>query len=220
MPTRNTERCSELVESHGAAWGDQGLKMTQTNAASVPSSPLSLIAELTHRCPLHCLYCSNPLEMQRAESGAYDGRLAKGLSAGRQDGSSASPPDWRRASGAEDLPELIRAGRDAGLYVNMITSGVGLTEDRLATLVEAGLEHLQLSFQDLDEVSANHIAGTRAHAIKLALVPILKRYPWRSPSTSLFIAEPRPSGGVHCAGRRAATRPAGDQHMCSTTAGR
>jgi pyrroloquinoline quinone biosynthesis protein E len=77
----------------------------------------------------------------------------------------------------KDLPELIRAGRDAGLYVNMITSGVGLTEDRLATLVEAGLEHLQLSFQDLDEVTANHIAGTRAHAIKLALVPVLKRYP-------------------------------------------
>jgi pyrroloquinoline quinone biosynthesis protein E len=59
----------------------------------------------------------------------------------------------------------------------MITSGVGLTEERLATLVEAGLEHLQLSFQDLDEVSANHIAGTKAHAIKLALVPVLKRSP-------------------------------------------
>jgi len=77
----------------------------------------------------------------------------------------------------KDLPELIRAGREAGLYVNMITSGVGLTEERLATLVEAGLEHLQLSFQDLEETSANHIAGTKAHAIKLALVPVLKRFP-------------------------------------------
>ena len=151
--------------------------MTQTNPVPAPSSPLSLIAELTHRCPLHCLYCSNPLEMQRAES-------------------ELTTEDWRRVfqqagqmgvlhlhlTGGEplarkDLPELIRAGRDAGLYVNMITSGVGLTEDRLATLVEAGLEHLQLSFQDLDEVTANHIAGTRAHAIKLALVPVLKRYP-------------------------------------------
>ncbi|HEY2039546.1 MAG TPA: pyrroloquinoline quinone biosynthesis protein PqqE [Edaphobacter sp.] len=151
--------------------------MIQTNVAPVPSTPLSLIAELTHRCPLHCLYCSNPLEMQRAES-------------------ELTTEDWRRVfqqagemgvlhlhlTGGEplarkDLPELIRAGRDAGLYVNMITSGVGLTEDRLTTLVEAGLEHLQLSFQDLDEVSANHIAGTRAHAIKLALVPVLKRYP-------------------------------------------
>jgi pyrroloquinoline quinone biosynthesis protein E len=151
--------------------------MTQTNTTLVPSSPLSLIAELTHRCPLHCLYCSNPIEMQKAET-------------------ELSTEDWRRVfqqaaqmgvlhlhlTGGEplarrDLPELIRAGREAGLYVNMITSGVGLTEDRLATLVEAGLEHLQLSFQDLDEVSANHIAGTRAHAIKLALVPVLKRFP-------------------------------------------
>ncbi len=76
----------------------------------------------------------------------------------------------------KDLPELIASARDAGLYVNMITSGVGLTEEKLKTLVDAGLEHLQLSFQDLDEESANHIAGTRAHAIKLALVPVLKKF--------------------------------------------
>jgi PqqA peptide cyclase len=139
--------------------------------------PFSLIAEVTHRCPLHCLYCSNPLEMQRAE-----GEL--------------STEDWQRVfnqaaklgilhvhlTGGEplarkDLPELIKSARAAGLYVNMITSGVGLSEDRLATLVDAGLEHLQLSFQDIDEVSANHIAGARSHALKLALVPVLKRYP-------------------------------------------
>jgi len=151
--------------------------MTSPTPSPVPSTPLSLIAELTHRCPLHCLYCSNPIEMQRAES-------------------ELSTEDWRRVfqqaaqmgvlhlhlTGGEplarkDLPELIRAGRDAGLYVNMITSGVGLTEERLGGLVEAGLEHLQLSFQDLEETSANHIAGTRAHAIKLALVPVLKKFP-------------------------------------------
>lgn len=151
--------------------------MTSPATISTPRFPLSLIAEVTHRCPLHCLYCSNPLEMQRAES-------------------ELSTEDWKRVfqkaaemgvlhlhlTGGEplarkDLPELIRAGREAGLYVNMITSGVGMTEERLAGLVEAGLEHLQLSFQDIEEASANHIAGTRAHAIKLALVPVLKRYP-------------------------------------------
>ena len=141
-----------------------------------PDKPFSLIAELTHRCPLHCLYCSNPLEMKQARNE---------LPAG----------DWKRVfqqaaamgvlhlhlTGGEplvrnDLAELVASGREAGLYVNMITSGVGLTEQRLAGLVEAGLEHLQLSFQDLDETSANFIAGTRAHAIKVALVPVLKRY--------------------------------------------
>jgi pyrroloquinoline quinone biosynthesis protein E len=141
------------------------------------TKPLSLIAEVTHRCPLHCLYCSNPLELKRAEE-------------------ELSTEDWKRIfqqaaelgilhahlTGGEplarkDLAQLIGAARAAGLYVNMVTSGVGLTEERLATLVDAGLEHLQLSFQDLDEESANHIAGTRAHALKLALIPILKKFP-------------------------------------------
>jgi pyrroloquinoline quinone biosynthesis protein E len=130
---------------------------------SAPNStahPLSLVAELTHRCPLHCLYCSNPIEMRKAadelttedwervfREAAALGVLQLSLTGGE--------PLVRK-----DLAELIASGRKAGLYVNMITSGVGLSSDRLAALVEAGLEHLQLSFQDLDEASANHIAGT------------------------------------------------------------
>lgn len=139
--------------------------------------PLSLIAELTHRCPLHCLYCSNPIEMKKAadelttedwkrvfyEAGAL-GILQLNLTGGE--------PLLRK-----DLAELIASGRKAGLYVNMITSGVGLTEGRLAQLVEAGLDHLQLSFQDLEESAANHVAGTKAHAIKLALASIIRKFP-------------------------------------------
>ena len=139
--------------------------------------PQSLIAELTHRCPLHCVYCSNPLEMQRAED-------------------ELSTADWQRVfiqaadlgvlhahfTGGEplarrDLPELIRSASAAGLYVNMVTSGVGLTEAHLTELVAAGLDHLQLSFQDVDEQSANLIAGTRAHHLKLALADIIKNLP-------------------------------------------
>jgi len=150
--------------------------MTEAIASPSLASPFSLIAEVTHRCPLHCLYCSNPIELQRAQD-------------------ELSTEDWKRIfaqaaslgilhlhlTGGEplarkDLPELISSARESGLYVNMITSGVGLTEERLATLAEAGLEHLQLSFQDIDEESANHIAGARAHAIKLALVPVLKKF--------------------------------------------
>ena len=147
---------------------------------SAPNStprPLSLIAELTHRCPLHCLYCSNPIEMRKAadelttedwervfREAAALGVLQLSLTGGE--------PLVRK-----DLAELIASGRKAGLYVNMITSGVGLTEERLAELVEAGLEHLQLSFQDLDEASANYIAGTKAHAIKLALAPVIRKFP-------------------------------------------
>jgi pyrroloquinoline quinone biosynthesis protein E len=138
--------------------------------------PLSLIAELTHRCPLHCLYCSNPIEMRKAaEELTTDewGRVFREAAAlgVLQLSLTGGEPLVRK-----DLTELIASGRKAGLYVNMITSGVGLTEERLAELVQAGLEHLQLSFQDLDEASANYIAGTKAHAIKLALAPVIRKF--------------------------------------------
>ena len=99
-------------------------------APSVRSStlrPLSLIAELTHRCPLHCLYCSNPIEMRKAadelttEDWARVFREAAALGV-LQLSLTGGEPLVRK-----DLAELIASGRTAGLYVNMITSGLGLT---------------------------------------------------------------------------------------------
>lgn len=139
--------------------------------------PLSLIAEVTHRCPLHCLYCSNPLELQRAEDELATDDWKRVFQQAAQLGILHLHLTGGEPLARKDLPELISAARDVGLYVNMITSGVGLTEERLAALVDSGLEHLQLSFQDLDEATANHIAGTRAHALKLALIPTLKKFP-------------------------------------------
>ncbi len=141
------------------------------------SKPLSLIAEVTHRCPLHCLYCSNPLELQKAASELTTDEWKRVFEQAAQLGILHVHLTGGEPLARKDLPELIRAAHQTGLYVNMITSGVGLTEERLAKLVEAGLEHLQLSFQDLEETAADHIAGTRAHAIKLALVPTLKKFP-------------------------------------------
>jgi PqqA peptide cyclase len=137
----------------------------------------ALIAEITHRCPLHCVYCSNPLEMQRraeelstedwgsifAQAGAM-GVLQLHLTGGE--------PLART-----DLPGLIRQGRAAGLYVNMITSGVGLDEARLDALLEAGLDHLQLSFQDTEEATANEFAGARTHALKLRIAEMVRVRP-------------------------------------------
>ena len=139
--------------------------------------PFSLIAEVTHRCPLHCLYCSNPLEMQRKEAELPTEDWVRVMREAAALGTLHLHLTGGEPLARPDLAALVAAGRDAGLYVNMITSGVGLTEERLASLVEAGLEHLQLSFQDLDEVSANHIAGTRAHALKLALIPVIRKFP-------------------------------------------
>ena len=75
-----------------------------------------------------------------------------------------------------DLTELIRGARTGGLYTNLITSGIGLNESRLRTLVDAGLEHIQLSFQDSKEAGADEIAGTRSHAYKLQLARTIKNF--------------------------------------------
>ena len=74
-----------------------------------------------------------------------------------------------------DLVELVAGARKAKLYVNLITSGLGLNEARLNALLEAGLDHIQLSFQDALEAPANEFAGTRAHAAKLALAAQIRR---------------------------------------------
>ncbi|MBR0655330.1 pyrroloquinoline quinone biosynthesis protein PqqE [Plastoroseomonas arctica] len=130
--------------------------------------PLGLLAELTHRCPLRCPYCSNPLELARLAAeldtatwlrifreAAELGVLQLHLSGGE--------PALRR-----DLPELIRGAAAAGLYTNLITSAVTLDAARVTALAEAGLDHVQISFQDADPSSADRIGGyAGGHAKKL-----------------------------------------------------
>ncbi len=130
------------------------------------SPPLGLLAELTHRCPLGCPYCSNPLEL--------DGRDVELTTA-----------DWLRVfseaaalgivqvhlSGGEpatrrDLVEIVRHCAKVGLYTNLITSGVGVTPALVGALSEAGLDHVQLSIQDSDDGIADHIAGYRGAAAR------------------------------------------------------
>src|SRR5215471_1850489 len=140
------------------------------------SNPLALIAEITHRCPLHCVYCSNPLELAAAAS-------------------ELKTEDWQRVfeqaarmgvlhlhlTGGEplaraDLEELVASARQARLYTNLITSGLGLSRERLARLVECGLDHIQLSFQDSDQARADWIAGTKSHAHKLKLASWIREH--------------------------------------------
>lgn len=134
------------------------------------STPLALIAELTHRCPLHCVYCSNPLELQsrglELATEAWSRVLREAADAGvlQVDFTGGEP------LARPDLVELVRAARAAGLYVSLITSGLPLDEHRLADLVNAGLDHIQLSLQGVQEDAASEIAGTRALQQKLQVV--------------------------------------------------
>jgi pyrroloquinoline quinone biosynthesis protein E len=144
--------------------------------SATDSHPLALVAEITHRCPLHCVYCSNPLELsQRARelsTAAWTRVLSEAGKLGvLQVDFTGGEPLARR-----DLAELIRAARGAGLYASLITSGIPLDEKRLEELVRAGLDHLQLSFQGAREESANEIAGAQAHAQKLCVAEWVKRH--------------------------------------------
>jgi pyrroloquinoline quinone biosynthesis protein E len=138
------------------------------------SGPLAIIAELTHRCPLRCVYCSNPLEMAAraselpTEAWAEVFRQATKLGTLQVDLTGGEP------LARPDIVEIVAAVRGAGLYASLITSGVGLTEARLDALVGAGLDHVQLSFQDAEEAGADEIAGARAHAHKLQVARWIK----------------------------------------------
>jgi PqqA peptide cyclase len=151
---------------------------------SVPR-PYALLAELTYRCPLHCPYCSNPVAASLCEAprSPQGGGYSKAID---QSGRELTTDEWKRViseaaelgvlqigfSGGEplarrDLAELVRAAREANLYTNLITSGIGLDEDRVRALHDAGLDSVQLSFQSDNTDLADEIAGAHAHQRKL-----------------------------------------------------
>src|SRR5947208_4794892 len=132
----------------------------------IASRPYALLAELTYRCPLHCPYCSNPTRARNDHQLTTDEwkrviREAAALGV-LQIGFSGGEPLVRR-----DLTDLIRAARETNLYTNLITSGIGLDDDRVCTLRDAGLDSIQLSFQSDSSDLADAIAGARAHQRKL-----------------------------------------------------
>ena len=132
--------------------------------------PTTLLAELTHRCPLHCPYCSNPLEMNRADEELSTDDWKRVLTQARelgvlQLGLSGGEPLVRT-----DLEELAAHAHALGLYTTLVTSGVGLTRHRAEKLREAGLEHIQISIQDSDHAVADRIAGMSAVPQKEAAV--------------------------------------------------
>ena len=123
------------------------------------SAPLGMLAELTHRCPLGCPYCSNPLELDKRGDELDTATWARVFSEAAGLGVLQVHLSGGEPAARRDLPEIVAAAREAGLYNNLITSAVGLTPQNLVALSEAGLDHVQISIQDSDEASADHIAG-------------------------------------------------------------
>jgi len=137
---------------------------------------LWLLAEVTYRCPLHCVYCSNPIDFAKVED-------------------ELSTEDWKRVfrearalgsvqlgfSGGEplvrdDLPELVTEAHGLGFYTNLITSGVGLNEAKIGQLKAAGLDHIQVSFQDSTKEVNDFLSSTRTFELKLKVARLVKSH--------------------------------------------
>ncbi|WP_425104488.1 pyrroloquinoline quinone biosynthesis protein PqqE [Ancylobacter sp.] len=155
---------------------DEPRHQVEVPARPAPPIPYGMLAELTHRCPLQCPYCSNPVELDRRNveldtetwlrvfsEAAKLGVLQVHLSGGE--------PTARR-----DLEQMIRHCVEVGLYTNLITAGVGVTAERLQSISDAGIDHVQLSFQGATADMTDKVSNFRgAHERKLAVAHEVRR---------------------------------------------
>ena len=147
-----------------------------TSAAPQFGPPLWLLAELTYKCPLQCPYCSNPTDIARYDNELDTDDWLRVLREARATGAtqlgfSGGEPLIRR-----DLEVLIAEAQQLGYYTNLITSGVGMDEERVARFKEAGLDHIQISFQASSEELNNYLAGSSSFEHKLDMARAVKRH--------------------------------------------
>lgn len=129
--------------------------------------PLALLAEVTHRCPMRCAYCSNPLSLEPASRELDTATWCRVIEEAADLGVLQVHFSGGEPMARKDIVALVEHATNSGLYANLITSGILLDEDRLARLVDAGLEHVQVSFQDVRAHEGDWMGGLAgAHARK------------------------------------------------------
>ncbi|PKW15824.1 pyrroloquinoline quinone biosynthesis protein PqqE [Saccharopolyspora spinosa] len=142
------------------------------------TSPFGLLAELTYACPLHCPYCSNPLNLADYGEELTTAQWQRVLTEARELGvvqlhMSGGEPLQRR-----DVVEIARSANELGLYTNLITSAIGLSPRRAEQLRAAGLDHVQISIQAHEATASDNIAGTRSFERKIAAARLVKELGW------------------------------------------
>ncbi|TAN68805.1 MAG: pyrroloquinoline quinone biosynthesis protein PqqE [Methylobacter sp.] len=138
--------------------------------------PRWLLAELTYACPLQCPYCANPIDYAKYQSELSTEDWKRVLTQARKMGAvqlgfSGGEPLTRK-----DLAELVKHARDLGYYSNLITSGYGLTEEKIVQLKEAGLDHIQVSIQASSQELNDHLAGTESFQLKKEVAHLVKKH--------------------------------------------
>lgn len=131
-------------------------------------APIGMLAELTHRCPLQCPYCSNPLELTAAAGEMDTATWARVFREAAAIGVLQVHLSGGEPCARKDIVELVAAAQNAGLYTNLITSAVTLDAERIIALYSAGLDHVQISFQGSEPAVADQVGGYRGgHEKKL-----------------------------------------------------
>ena len=147
-----------------------------TAATPPPGPPLWLLLELTYRCPLHCVFCYNPTDFARTGAELPTAEWLRVLGEARalgavQLGLSGGEPLER-----EDLEIIVAEAHRLGFYINLITSGVGLTAARIGALKRAGLDHIQLSFQDSTRELNDFLSSTRTFELKAKVAALIRAH--------------------------------------------
>jgi pyrroloquinoline quinone biosynthesis protein E len=143
---------------------------------ATPNPPFWLLAELTYRCPLHCPFCYNPLDYAKLEreldTAAWIEVMRQARAMGAvQIGFSGGEPLAR-----EDLEELVAEAHRLGFYTNLLTSGVGMNERRITALKDAGLDHIQLSFQDSTRELNDFLGSAKTFELKRRIAAMIKAH--------------------------------------------
>ena len=148
----------------------------QNNSQTNLTPPLWILAELTYRCPLQCPYCSNPLEIAKYSNELSTEDWFRVMQQARKMGAAQLGFSGGEPLVRKDLEELIAEARRLGYYTNLITSGVGMDENRVKAFKEAGLDHIQISFQASNEELNNFLGGTKSFQHKYEMARVVKKY--------------------------------------------
>jgi PqqA peptide cyclase len=172
---------SETVDSaadagvtHAAASAVAGIPLSATVHSAGP--PLWLLCELTYTCPLHCVFCYNPLDFARSGPELSTDDWLRVLREARELGAVQLGLSGGEPLSRDDLEIIVGEAHKLGFYTNLITSGIGLTEPRIKALKDAGLDHIQLSFQDSTREVNDFLSSTRTFELKSKVAALIKRY--------------------------------------------
>ncbi len=149
------------------------------NARAPVGPPLWLLLELTYRCPLHCVFCYNPTDFANTGPELPTAEWIRVLREARALGAVQLGLSGGEPLARDDLEEIVGEAHALGFYTNLITSGIGMTEARIKALKAAGLDHIQLSFQDSTREMNDFLSSTRTFELKAKVAQLIRAHDYR-----------------------------------------